>query len=356
MKPLQYIVDIIIKIINNFKNTLNIFRIEAKKIRGMFKEIVEKIAIKLTNSYAAIQFYQSKMATIIKKQMAIFQILMYFAESMKMTMVSLANGPIIDLVKFLPVFGVALMIMIPICLLCMFGGPFIKMFACPICLVCFQGSTLCLLSNNTLKKIDSINIGDDIMLGGEVVSIFKFSVKNRKCDMFNFNNILVSGSHIVFNKDNAYRINNHKDSIKIDYKDNVSNAVKRMTAGRIGCLGVTKDGNVVGVISERDYLNKIALLEKDPNTVKVEQICTFGEANLVKVRMNDNIDKCMEKMLGRDIRHLLVMENKADGSDGSIVGMISIKDVVKCTLAKANAKVDRLEVIVQTQDMMRHQI
>jgi signal-transduction protein with cAMP-binding, CBS, and nucleotidyltransferase domain len=143
---------------------------------------------------------------------------------------------------------------------------------------------------------------------------------------------------------------------KIDYKDNVSNAVKRMTAGRIGCLGVTKDGNVVGVISERDYLNKIALLEKDPNTVKVEQICTFGEANLVKVRMNDNIDKCMEKMLGRDIRHLLVMENKADGSDGSIVGMISIKDVVKCTLAKANAKVDRLEVIVQTQDMMRHQI
>ena len=41
MKPLQYIVDIIIKIINNFKNTLNIFRIEAKKIRGMFKDIVE---------------------------------------------------------------------------------------------------------------------------------------------------------------------------------------------------------------------------------------------------------------------------------------------------------------------------
>jgi len=81
---------------------------------------------------------------------------------------------------------------------------------------------------------------------------------------------------------------------------------------------------------------------------------TFGVANLVKVRLSDNIDKCMTKMLGRDIRHLLVCENEADGD--RVVGMISIKDVVKCTLAKASAKVERLEVIVQTQDMMRHQI
>lgn len=129
-----------------------------------------------------------------------------------------------------------------------------------------------------------------------------------------------------------------------------------MAAGRIGCLGVTDgDGQqVVGVLSERDYINKIALLERDPTDVKVEEVCTYGVANLVKVRLSDNIDKCMSKMLGRDIRHLLVMEDEKDGD--RIVGMISMKDVVKCTLAKANAKVDRLEVIVQTQDMMRHQI
>ena len=46
-----------------------------------------------------------------------------------------------------------------------------------------------------------------------------------------------------------------------------------MAAGRIGCLGVTSDGNVVGVLSERDYINKIALLEKNPTTVKVQEIC-----------------------------------------------------------------------------------
>ncbi len=126
-------------------------------------------------------------------------------------------------------------------------------------------------------------------------------------------------------------------------------AVKMMTANNVGCLGVTQNNSVVGVISERDFLNKVAFLGKNADDVKVSEICTFGAANLVTVKLGDNIDICMQKMLGRDIRHLLVEENASD----SIVGMISIKDVTKCTMAKADAKFDRLEGIVQTHEMMR---
>jgi len=140
---------------------------------------------------------------------------------------------------------------------------------------------------------------------------------------------------------------------KIDAKATANEAIKRMTAGRIGCLGVTDGDKVVGVVSERDFINKIAFLQKDASKTPVSEICTYGSANLVKVKLGDPIDRCMEKMLGRDIRHLLITE---DADSENVIGMISIKDVVKCTLARSEAMVDRLEMIVQTQDMMRHQI
>jgi len=141
---------------------------------------------------------------------------------------------------------------------------------------------------------------------------------------------------------------------KIDSKANCDEAIKRMTAGRIGCLGVTDpSGKVVGVVSERDFINKVAFLEKDARSTPVSEICTYGPANLVKVKLGDPIDRCMEKMLGRDIRHLLITE---DTDSSQVIGMISIKDVVKCSLARSEAKMERLAMIVQTQDMMKFQI
>ncbi len=105
------------------------------------------------------------------------------------------------------------------------------------------------------------------------------------------------------------------------------------------------------MVSERDILTKVSFYEKDPLKVKVYDVCTKA-ANLVNVRLNDPIERCMQKMLARDIRHLLIMEDNSD----TVVGMISIKDVVKCTLAKSDATVERLEVIAQTQDMLRYQL
>lgn len=56
----------------------------------------------------------------------------------------------------------------------------------------------------------------------------------------------------------------------------------------------------------------------------------------------------MEKMLGRDVRHLLIRDKK-DGTD--VVGMISIKDIVKCSHEKAKAQMNRLEDLVLTQNI-----
>lgn len=130
--------------------------------------------------------------------------------------------------------------------------------------------------------------------------------------------------------------------MKIDFKisENASvyDAIQRMAGYHIGCLAVTNpEGKVVGVISERDYLCKVALYGKASKSTVVRDICTYGDSNLVVVDADAPVDECMKRMLERDIRHLLVRDAK-----GEIISMLSIKDLVKVTVAKHSAMVRKL--------------
>ena len=87
-------------------------------------------------------------------------------------------------------------------------------------------------------------------------------------------------------------------------------------------------GNLAGVISERDYITKIALLGRTSKDTLIKQIAT-PKSKLVTAAPEDSIELCMEKMLASDIRHLPLV-NK----EGELKGMISIKDLVKATIQK----------------------
>jgi predicted transcriptional regulator len=128
---------------------------------------------------------------------------------------------------------------------------------------------------------------------------------------------------------------------KVDYKINENNSAKdaviRFTAFNVGCLAVTDDKNkVVGVCSERDYINKVAALDKNPNEVKVRDICTYGP-KIITANKSDSLDDCMNKMMFKDIRHLLIMDEKNDCS-----GMISIKDLIREILKDKTDTITRL--------------
>lgn len=127
-------------------------------------------------------------------------------------------------------------------------------------------------------------------------------------------------------------------------------AMQILTANNIGALAVTEEDKVVGILSERDLLNKISFLKKDQET-PVKNICTYGADNLVTVAANDSVDTCMQALLNRDIRHLLITRDSSE----EVVGMISIKDVVKCVVDKHVAVIDNIERVMMEQDQMRYQ-
>lgn len=94
---------------------------------------------------------------------------------------------------------------------------------------------------------------------------------------------------------------------------------------------------VIGVLSERDYINKVAALEKNDITIKIKDICTYTP-NIIIAKKNDSIEQCMNKMLFKDIRHLLIM----DDANNECIGMISIKDLIKEIMKDKDEIITRL--------------
>ena len=92
------------------------------------------------------------------------------------------------------------------------------------------------------------------------------------------------------------------------------------------CQRTNLPGNISGVVSERDYVCKIALLGKTSKDTTVKEISTKS-ANLITANPGETVSDCMAKMLLKDIRHLPLLDES-----GGVVGIVSIKDLVKAEL------------------------
>jgi len=103
----------------------------------------------------------------------------------------------------------------------------------------------------------------------------------------------------------------------------VFEAVQQFSAYRVGALVVINSaGDLSGLISERDYVKKIALLGRTSKDTLVKDVFTT-KANLVTASTDDSVDSCMSMMMTKGVRHLPIL----DGN--KVVGIVSIKDLVK---------------------------
>eukprot|EP00179_Madagascaria_erythrocladioides_P003346 CAMPEP_0198314768 /NCGR_PEP_ID=MMETSP1450-20131203/5284_1 /TAXON_ID=753684 ORGANISM="Madagascaria erythrocladiodes, Strain CCMP3234" /NCGR_SAMPLE_ID=MMETSP1450 /ASSEMBLY_ACC=CAM_ASM_001115 /LENGTH=194 /DNA_ID=CAMNT_0044017843 /DNA_START=160 /DNA_END=744 /DNA_ORIENTATION=- len=115
--------------------------------------------------------------------------------------------------------------------------------------------------------------------------------------------------------------------------DLVYDAVKEMVSHNIGSL-VVVEGDTQrpsGIVTERDYLEKVIVLGRSSKTTHVKDI--MSTKGLVSVPPSANLASCMDLMTEKRIRHLPVVEN------GVLKGLISIGDVVK-SLVESHKKVN----------------
>lgn len=114
----------------------------------------------------------------------------------------------------------------------------------------------------------------------------------------------------------------------------VYEALKIMGEKNIGALLVMEDKQLKGIISERDYARKIVLKGKSSQETMVKDIMT---KEVISVMPEDTIEKCMELMSGKHIRHLPVAKNN------EVFGVISITDVVTAIIESQKETITHLQ-------------
>lgn len=121
--------------------------------------------------------------------------------------------------------------------------------------------------------------------------------------------------------------------------DTVFGALELLAQYEVGALVVMEGGRLAGIISERDYTRKIALQGRNSKETRVADIMT---RNVITVSPRSGTRECMALMSERKIRHLPVVD------DGTVLGMISIRDIMDDIIATHEQTIAQLETYIQS--------
>ena len=118
----------------------------------------------------------------------------------------------------------------------------------------------------------------------------------------------------------------------------VFDALKLMAEKNIGAVLVMESDKMIGILSERDYARKVILHGKSSAKTPAREIMT---ERVMCVGPEDSAEQVMALITEKKIRHLPVLE------DGELIGLISIGDVVKATIAQKEFIIEQLEEYIK---------
>ena len=114
----------------------------------------------------------------------------------------------------------------------------------------------------------------------------------------------------------------------------VYEALEKLAERDVGALLVMDGTDLIGILSERDYVRKVILKGHSSKDLKVEEIMTSPP---VTVTLTSTVDECMHCMTTKRCRHLPVMGR------GEVVGLVSIGDLVNWIMTVQDVTIHQLE-------------
>lgn len=130
----------------------------------------------------------------------------------------------------------------------------------------------------------------------------------------------------------------HQAVLTIGPDQLVLEALRLMAQINVGALPVVEHGEVVGVVSERDYARKMVLQGRSSAGTPVRAIMN---APVISVGMGETLERCMNIMTDSHLRHLPVV------NDGELVGLLSIGDLVKAAIAEQAKLIAQMEQYIR---------
>ena len=120
-------------------------------------------------------------------------------------------------------------------------------------------------------------------------------------------------------------------------EDTVYEAIALMAEKGVGAMLVVSDGQLVGIVSERDYARKVMLLGRSSKDTLVRDIMT---CKVITATPDHTVDDCMRIVTHNHIRHLPVL------AGGKLVGIVSIGDLVNSIIEAQAHTIDQLHTYI----------
>ena len=127
--------------------------------------------------------------------------------------------------------------------------------------------------------------------------------------------------------------------------ESLTDAAQLMWENDCGALPIIKDGRkVIGMITDRDICMAVAMRDRNPSGVSVEEVMS---GQVYSVNPEDDVDHALEAMQEHKIRRLPVVND-----EGELEGILSMNDVV----LKAGESIDNSDVVKTYQAICSHPV
>jgi CBS domain-containing protein len=130
----------------------------------------------------------------------------------------------------------------------------------------------------------------------------------------------------------------HKEIISISPDRPVFDALVILAEYKIGALAVMQGDKLVGIFSERDYAREVVLQGRSSKSTAIAEVMT---SNVITGKPSDLVDTAMRVMSEKRFRHLPIVDGE------KILGMLSLGDLVKETIADQQRMIKELESYIR---------
>lgn len=117
-----------------------------------------------------------------------------------------------------------------------------------------------------------------------------------------------------------YKQTQSQGLVTLPPNESVMTAAKLMADKAVGSVVIMDGGQLVGIFTERDLLNRIVSKGIDPKSVTLSDVMS---KNVQTVNVNDSLEDCYEKMQETRARHLPIV------SEGQVVGMVTMRNLLE---------------------------
>jgi len=113
--------------------------------------------------------------------------------------------------------------------------------------------------------------------------------------------------------------------------ETVAEVARRMSTKKVGAVLVVKDGDLWGLFSERDLLNRVVAQERDPRTTDVGEVTT---RDVVTIDADAPLHRVLQVFKENRFRHLPVLR------DGKPAGILSTRDFLEFLVQSCERCID----------------